>query len=106
MARLFWLTVMAAFPPPPLARAPWARALMAVGTLLRSPPPEMGAKPPSFLWGGMPQLPAHPRVWRFTFPPPVTPGAPAVRIYVTPLGRVVETEPADLEARVKTFHPY
>jgi hypothetical protein len=29
-----------------------------------------------------------------------------VRIYVTPFGRVVETEPADLEARVKALHPY
>jgi len=29
-----------------------------------------------------------------------------VRIYVTPLGRVVETEPADLEARVKALRPY
>src|SRR5207249_3741535 len=65
-----------------------------------------GTQSTSFLWGGMPQLPDHPRVWRFTFAPTVIPGAPTVRIYVTPLGRVVETEPADLEARVKAFHPY
>ena len=106
MARLFWLTVMAAFAAALLAGASWAGAFLAVGTLLGSPPPKMGTQSTSFLWGGMPQLPDHPRVWRFTFTPTVIPGAPTVRIYVTPLGRVVETEPADLEARVKTFHPY
>src|SRR5204863_337283 len=89
MARLFWLTVMAAFAAALLAGASWAGAFLAGGTLLGSPPPEMGAQSTSFLWGGMPQLPDHPRVWRFTFTPTVIPGAPTVRIYVTPLGRVV-----------------
>ena len=106
MARLFWLTVMAAFAAALLAGASWAGAFLAVGTLLGSPPPEMGTQSTTFLWNGMPRLPDHPRVWQFTFAPTVIPGAPTVRIYVTPLGRVVETEPADLEARVKTFHPY
>jgi len=106
MARLFWLTVMAAFGAALLAGASWAGAFMAVGTLLGSPPPEMGTQSTTFLWEGMPQLPSHPRVWRFTFTPTVIPGAPTVRIYVSPLGQVVETEPADLEARVKALHPY
>src|SRR2546421_8599828 len=79
MARLFWLTVMAAFAAALLAGASWAGAFMAVGTLLGSPPPEMGTQSTSFLWGGMPQLPDHPRVWRFTFTPTVIPGAPTDR---------------------------
>src|SRR5438034_673651 len=41
MARLFWLTVMAAFAAALLAGASWAGALLAVGTLLGSPPPAM-----------------------------------------------------------------
>jgi len=106
MARLFWLTVMAAFVAALLAGASWAAALAAVGTLLGAPPPEMGNQSTTFLWEGMPQLPGHPRVWRFTFGPTKIPGAPTVRIYVTPLGQVVGIEPADLEARVKALHPY
>jgi len=106
MARLFWLTLMAAFGAALLAGASWAGAFTAVGTLLGSPPPEMGTQSTTFLWHGMPRLPGHPRVWCFTFGPTRIPGAPTVRIYVTPLGRVVETEPADLEERVKAFHPY
>jgi hypothetical protein len=106
MARLFWLTVMAAFVAALLAGASWAAALMAVGTLLGAPPPEMGTQSSTFLWQGAPRLAGHPRVWRFAFGPTVIPGAPTVRIYVTPLGQVAGTEPADLAARIKALHPY
>ncbi|HEY6210366.1 MAG TPA: hypothetical protein VIW28_15000 [Gemmatimonadales bacterium] len=106
MARLFWLTLVAAFAAALLAGASWAGAFMAVGTLLGSPPPELGTQSTTFLWQGMARLPGHPRVWRFAFGPTQIPGAPTVRIYVTPLGRVVQTEPADLEARLKALRPY
>src|SRR6266699_1383984 len=39
MARLFWLTLIAAFAAALLAGASWAAALFAVGTVLGSPPP-------------------------------------------------------------------
>ncbi|HET7296326.1 MAG TPA: hypothetical protein VFI66_04245 [Gemmatimonadales bacterium] len=106
MARLFWLTLIAAFFAALLAGASWAGAYTAVGMLLGSPPPEMGRQTTTFLWEGMPDRAGHPRVWRFAFGPTRIPGAPTVRIYVSPLGRVVETDPADLEARVKLLHPY
>jgi len=106
MARLFWLTVMAAFGAALLAGASWAASLVAVGTLLGAPPPEMGKQSTTLLWQGAPELAGHPRVWRFAFGPTVIPGAPSVRIYVSPLGRVVATQPADLEARIKALHPY
>jgi len=106
MARLFWLTVMAAFVAALLAGASWAVALSAVGTLLGAPPPEMGNQSTTLLWQGAPQLAGHPRVWRFAFGPTVIPGAPTVRIYVSPFGRVVATDPADLAERVKALHPY
>lgn len=106
MARLFWLTLVTAFFAALIAGASWAGAYASVGMLLGSPPPEMGTQTTTFLWQGMPQRAGHPRVWRFAFGPTRIPGAPTVRIYVTPLGRVVETDPADLEARIKTLHPY
>jgi len=40
-------------------------------------------------------------VWRFAFGPTRIPGAPTVRIYISPLGQLVKTEPADLAERVK-----
>jgi hypothetical protein len=105
MARLFWLMVGAAFIAALLAGASFAGAYTAVGSLLGSPPPEMGRQSTTFLWEGTPQIPGSPRVWLFTFGPTRIPGAPTVRIYVSPLGRVVRTEPADLEARVTLLHP-
>jgi hypothetical protein len=56
----------------------------------------------------MSDLPEHPPVWRFAFAPTRIPGAAAVRIYVDPVGHIVATEPADLEARLRAFRrtPY
>jgi len=105
MARLFWLMVMAAFGAALVLGASWAAAYTAVANVLGSPPPEMGTQYTALLWQGAPELSGHPRVWRFAFGPTRIPGAPTVRIYVTPLGHVLETQPADLEARVKLLHP-
>ncbi|HVH68636.1 MAG TPA: hypothetical protein VM716_12285 [Gemmatimonadales bacterium] len=105
MARLFWLTLMAAFAAALLAGASWIGAYYAVGSLLGSPPPAMGNQTTKFLWDGAPNLPGHPRVWYFAFGPTQIPGATYVQIYVTPLGRVVETEPANLQALLNAFRP-
>jgi hypothetical protein len=82
----------------------WALALHRVDVLLGDPPPKMGTHTTTFLWDGMPQIAGHPRVWLFAFGPTAIPGAQAVRIYINPLGHVVQMEPADLAARVKVFH--
>src|SRR5712691_2406692 len=105
MARLFWWTLIAAFGAALLLGASWAAAFFVVGNLLGAPPPELGKQSTDLLWQGAPELPGHPRVWRFAFGPTLIPGAPTVRIYVTPLGHLVETEPADLHARVQLIHP-
>jgi hypothetical protein len=101
MARLFWMTLMAAFGAALLLGASWAAAFFVVGDLLGAPPPELGKQSTDLLWQGAPELPGHPRVWRFAFGPTRIPGAPTVRIYVNPFGHLVKTEPADLAERVK-----
>jgi hypothetical protein len=101
MARLFWMTLVAAFVGALLLGASWAAAFYTVGNLLGAPPPEMGTQSTALLWQGAPELPGHPRVWRFAFGPTRIPGAPTVRIYITPFGDLVKTEPADLAERVK-----
>lgn len=105
MARLFWLAVLAAFAAAVLLGVSWIAAYTEVANVLGSPPPEMGKQSTALLWQGAPELSGHPRVWRFAFAPTRIPGAPTVRIYVTPLGHLVATQPADLEARVQALHP-
>jgi hypothetical protein len=84
--------------------ASWAAAYFAVGDLLVAPPPNMGNQVTTLFWKGVPELSGHPRAWRFAFGPTLIPGAPEVRIYVTPTGQVIRTEPADLAARIYALH--
>ena len=104
MARLVRLIVFLALGAAVAVGVSWALAYNRVANLLGDPPPQMGSQTTTFLWDGMPQVEGHPRVWSFAYAPTLIPGARNVRIYVTPLGGLLQTEPADLAARVKTFH--
>lgn len=103
MLRLFWTLLILACVGVLLAGVSWAVAYSRVGTLLGSPPPIMGTQRTSIEWHGLSNLRSNPPVWRFAFGPTVIPGAEAVRIYVTPWGEIVRTEPDDLEALLTTF---
>jgi hypothetical protein len=103
MARLFWLFLILAFVATLLMGTSWAVAYNSVGTLLGAPPPKMGTQQTTIRWYGLSQLPEHPPEWRFAFGPTVIPGAVNVRIYVNPWGRIVSTEPEDLENRLLAF---
>jgi hypothetical protein len=104
MARLFWLTLMLAFVASLAIGASWAAAFSTVGTLLGAPPPRMGTQTTTFLWRDLRYLGKQPALWRFAWSPTAIPGATTVRIHVGPWGRVVSTEPADLEDRLVAFH--
>lgn len=104
MARLIWYLLIAAFVGALIAGASYAAAYSTVGTLLGAPPPKMGKQTVDLLWKGAPELPGHPVAWRFTFGPTLIPGAPAVRIWVNPMGRLLQTEPKNLPARLAAFH--
>ena len=99
MSRLISLLLILGFAAGLVAGGSWALAYNGVATLLGDPPPQMGTQTTTFLWDGY-----VPREWCFAFAPTLIPGAPSVRIYVSPIGRVVWTEPADLAERVKTLH--
>ncbi|MEA2722665.1 MAG: hypothetical protein QOH59_436 [Gemmatimonadales bacterium] len=103
MARLFWLLLMAAFVALVVAGISWAMAYSSVGNLLGAPPPQMGTQQTSIQWHGLSRLREEPPLWRFAFAPTRIPGAPVVRIYVNPWGKVVQTEPADLDAKLQAF---
>ena len=104
MASLIRLILMLALVAALVAGASWGIALHSVDVVLGDPPPEMGTQTLTFLWDGMPQVDGHPKVWSFAFSPTRIPDARDVRIYVSPLGHVVQVVPADLVARVKVFH--
>jgi len=104
MARLIWYLIVLAFVAALLAGASYAAASYSIGSLLGAPPPRMGAQAATLLWKGAPELRGHPRAWRFSFGPTAIPGAQSVRIYVDPVGRIIETVPADLAARLGRFH--
>jgi len=104
MARLFWFLCVVAVVVAAVAGASWGIAYSSVASLLGDPPPQMGAQKTTFLWDGLTQVTGAPRVWSFSYSPTLIPGAPSVRIYVAPAGRVVQTEPPDLAARVRDLN--
>lgn len=108
MARLFWFLLIAAFVALLLMGASWAIAYNSVGGLLGAPPPQMGTQHTSIQWNGLTDLRKEPPVWRFAFAPTRIPGASSVRIYVNLWGKIVQTEPADLDAKLRAFRrtPY
>jgi hypothetical protein len=105
VARLFWLIVVLGFVGLLFTGASWAAAFSTVGTYLGAPPPKMGSQTTSIEWPNMGELKDHPTapLWRFAYGPTVIPGAANVRIYVNPIGRIVATEPSDLDARLEAF---
>lgn len=105
MARLFWLLIVAGLAAMLITGASWAIAYNSVGTLLGAPPPQMGTQSTSIQWHGLSHSGEHVPVWRFAFAPTRIPGARAVRIYVNPWGRIVQTEPPDLDAKLQAFRP-
>jgi hypothetical protein len=104
MARLIWMLLILAFFGALLTGASWAAAFTSVGKLLGAPPPRMGKQDISLHWQGPSKLLEHPPWWRFAYAPTAIPGAPRVRIDVNPVGKILSTEPADLEERIKAFH--
>ena len=104
MARLIWWTMILAVGAALLIGASWAAAYTSVGQMLGAPPPQMGRQSTTFLWHGMAQVRGRPRAWQFAFGPTLIPGAPSVRIYVSPTGKVLRTEPFDLPSRLHSFH--
>lgn len=104
MARLLWYLLIAAFIGALVTGASYAAAFSTVGTVLGAPPPKMGKRTVDLFWKGAPDVPGHPRAWRFTFGPTLIPGARSVRIWVAPTGRLLQVEPLDLRGRIAGFH--
>lgn len=103
IARFIWFLLMLALVAALLAGASWMAAYYRVGDLLGAPPPEMGRQSTTFVWRGLSNLRGHPRAWRFDFGPTHIPGAPNVRIYVSPTGALIATDPENLQGLLNDF---
>lgn len=103
VTRLFFRAGMVAAACGVVAFISWAMASNTVAGVLGSPPPEMGDGQTTFLWDGAAQVTGRPRAWRFTYVRTQIPATPTVRFYVSPLGKLLRTEPADLGLRIKVW---
>jgi hypothetical protein len=81
----------------------WALASNAVSDVLGEPPPQMGRSHVTLQWRGAPGLKDHARAWLFAYQGTRVPGAPNVRIHVSPMGKLLKVEPADLASRLKSM---
>ncbi len=79
----------------------WAVASAAVSDVLGEPPPNMGKQTTTLYWKGAPTLKDHPRAWLFAYSGTRIPGTPTVRIFVSPLGKLLQVDPPNLQARMK-----
>src|SRR5712675_310988 len=96
VSRLFFRLVMVAIACAVVTGVSWAIASNTVEGVLGSPPPEMGSSATLFLWNGIPGMKGLPKAWRFTYIGTHIPGTPNVRFFVSPLGKLLKTEPVDL----------
>jgi len=101
--RLLFRALMVAAVAGVLGAVSWALAANTVAGVLGSPPPDMGDRQTVFLWRGAAEFAGRPRVWRFTYAGTQIPATPRVRIYVSPLGKLLRTDPADLGFRIKVW---
>ncbi len=91
-----------------LSAGSYAAARFGAGKMLGSHQP-LGGRTFEFAFKGAEALDGNPRVWVFTYSTSRLPRVPRVKIYVTPTGKVVATEPSNLadllEAWEKSLEP-
>jgi hypothetical protein len=91
-----------------LTAGSYAAARFGAGKMLGSHQPLSG-RTFEFAFKGADDLEGNPRVWVFTYSVSRLPRVPRVKIYVTPTGKVVATEPTNLvdilEAWEKSLEP-
>lgn len=69
------------------------------------PPAEIGPVHTRFAYEGIEKLPGNPRAWVVTFGPTRIPGVRRIEIYVSVTGRLIATQPKDVDAIIAPFRP-
>ena len=97
MRAFFLLSVIAAS----LIGASYAGARFTAGRVMGPDASRLGSPATHFAFGGIQGLRAKPRGWILAYPSATEFGPHGVEIYVSPVGRLLGTRPADLERRVE-----
>ncbi len=85
-----------------LTAASYLGARATAGGLL-GPNPPVGSRSIDFAFGGVATLRGNPRAWVFTYRSSQLPGVSGVRVYVSPTGKLIATDPPDLQRRLEAY---
>ena len=100
MVRLFkWLMMLGTLAGV-LAGMSYVGARATAGKLLGIDSP-LSNRTVEFAFVGVTGLRANPRAWVFTFRSSELPGVARAQIYISPTGKLLATQPADLELRLE-----
>ena len=78
-------------------------AYLAQGKIVGAQPLDLGEQQTRFATEGIAALPGAPKVWVFSYGPTKIPGMKQVEIYISPLGSVVGTKPADFATKLQAY---
>lgn len=102
MAKLFKVVAVLALVAGLLTAASYLGARARAGGLLGSNPP-VGNRSIDFAFSGVASVRGNPRAWVFTYRSSQLPGVSGIRIYISPTGKLLGTEPPDLERRLEAY---
>ena len=102
MHKLFKLLVMLGFICGLLTAGSYAGALVTVGKFVGSSPPLAG-KDLSFSFAGVAEAGDRPLVWVVDYNTSQLPGVRRATVYVSPMGDLIATIPADLNSRLTAW---
>lgn len=83
--------------------ASWAAAFYRAGALIGTNTDAFPSRQVHLDYHGVARLPGKPIAWVFTYSPTKLSGVPVARIYVSPTGTVIATDPRDLSARIDAW---
>lgn len=83
--------------------ASYAGAFARAGSIVGPSGRALGTRQVTLAYRGVERLPNKPIAWVFTYGPTDLPGVRQARIYISPLGQILATEPRDLDARLEAW---
>jgi len=102
MSKLFkWLLVLS-FAATLLAGGSYAAARVTVGKFVGTKPPLSG-RTVTFSFGGVEHLRGNPPAWIVSYRRSQLPGVQQATFYVSPTGKLIAVDPADLDVRLEAW---
>ena len=103
MGKLIKLLILLVFLGGLVYAGSYAGARATLGKFVGSPPPEMGERTARLAYGGIAELPAHPRAWEFRYSRVEVNGGQPAKVFVSLDGKILGTVPRDLGNRIDAW---